>query len=601
MSSHSSGDRASRTASKQQRFENFRKALLRQASRHLSDRRAERLHAEEPPKATFAAEPRRTRSDVSVGIVGGGMAGLYAGLLLDELGIHYHIFEASGERLGGRVRSYYFDDRPHQYAELGAMRFPDNFMQSRLFATWQYLNETAASVPGAREIPKIPYYMHDPTSTPDAGNLLAFNGCRPVTRNEAAADNTLLGFDQFFEGPEWDHFKRDGKLKPAQELLDNAINPFVEMFEDEGVDEAWETMLKYDGFSARGYLQTVGDGVAPYPARIVDYIESVLSYTGIFDLSLIEIVLDQFSFAATEQWYTMDGGVSRITDELANRVPGERVTMNARVSELRGDEDGAELAYRPEGGLRPRRHRFDRIISTLPFSVLKTVDTPVWQAGKREAMRTLKMTNAVKIALGFRSRFWETEGPYSKGMKGGQSDTDLNVRSIVYPSFGIGEPGPAYILGSYSWQNDADKFSHLSESDLLDIALRDVAKLHGEDVVMREYLGHGASIVWNREPHAGGGFAFFAQGQFGELFVDACEPEGRFHFAGEHLDMVHYWIAGAFNSALRTVWEVLILEGLDSRENLDILFNALGGGDILPSMIPHLTTESSAVAEQLVG
>ncbi len=97
-------------------------------------------------------------------------------------------------------------------------------------------------------------------------------------------------------------------------------------------------------------------------------------------------------------------------------------------------------------------------------------------------------------------------------MRGGQSNPDLTVRSVVYPSFGIGEPGPAYILGSYAWPDDADKWSHASQQEMLEAALRDVARLHGEEIVRSEYLGHGKAVVWNRQRLAGGGFEFLAAG-----------------------------------------------------------------------------------------
>lgn len=572
------------------RLHTFRESLFEHIGDHLKQIQNERARAGLAAQPQFAIQAGKSNADINIGIVGGGMAGLYAGLLLQELGINYHIFEASGERLGGRVRTHYFSNHTHSYAELGAMRFPVNVLQDRLFKFWDYLNQTVDNAPGRKEIPKIPYILHDTTADMRGGNLLCFNNRHPVTRNEAAQDNSLLGFDQFFEGPEWDYFKSsDGTLKPAQDLLNAAIKPFINLFENEGVDKAWAELLKYDSYSARDYLQEKGDREKRYPSQLVDYIETVLTYTGIYDLAFIELVLDQFSFADTKKWFAMDGGTSRITDEMGKRIPEENITTGAQVFRLEETDAAASVHVRRGQGVLTQIHDFDRVIETLPFSVLRFLDTPnSWSAGKREAMRMLKMTNSVKIALGFKSRFWERSGPYSDGMRGGQSDTDLNVRSVVYPSFGIGEPGPAYILGSYCWQDDADKFSHLNKEQLLDAALRDVAVLHGKDIVDDEYLGHGTSVVWNRDELAGGAFEFFASGQFGEMLIAASEPEGRFHFAGEHLDMVHYWIAGAFNSALRTVWEILILEGLNTDENLKILQNALGGGKIFPTMIPHI-------------
>ena len=565
------------------RVAEHRKTLIQAMEQHLKGTERERPEiAPRPEAAPSAADSLR------IGIVGGGAAGLYTAMLLDEMGIDYHVFEASGERLGGRVLTHYFDNADHQYAELGAMRFPENWMQRRLFDFWDHLNATVGSTPGAREIPRIPYVLFDPTAKPDAGNLLCYNDQPPVTRNAVTQDNSLLGFDPFFVDPEYDYFKDDqGRLKPAQTLLNAALEPFMQLLGNHDHDAAWAQVLEYDSFSARSYLQEVGDGVRPYPVRIVDYMESVLSYTGVYDLAFIELLLDNYSFEDTKAWVAMDGGTSRITQEMANRVPSSNVTMGAQVFRVEEADGRAVVHYRTGDGELTQTRDFDRVVVTLPFSVLRFLDTPrSWSPEKYEAIRSLKMINAVKVALGFKSRFWERSGPHSARMAGGQSNTDLPVRSVVYPSFGIGEPGPGYILASYCWQNDADKFSHLTEEQMFEACLRDVVRLHG-DVAREEYLGHGASVVWNEEPLAGGGFEFFGPGQFLEKFIAAREPEGLFHFAGEHLDMVHYWIAGSLDSAFRVVWEVLILEGLLNPESMGRLRDALGGGLILPSMVPH--------------
>ncbi len=560
-----------------------RKALFDRIDAHFKD--LDRQRGRRSPGVTTAA---RTGGPLRIGIVGGGMAGLYAAMLLDQFGIDYHVIEASGERLGGRVRTHYFNNESHQYAELGAMRFPESWLQSRLFGFWDHLNQTAPSTPGARQITRIPYILYDASTDPKAGNLLCYNGQPPVTRNQVVLDNSLLGFDEYFNGPEFDYFRdANGKIKPAQTLLDNAIQPFMDLLGSGHIDQAWAEILKYDGYSGRSYLQEIGDRHKPYPVRIVDYMESVLSYTGVYDLAFIEMLLDNFSFDDTTHWSAMDGGTARVAQEMANRVPREKVTMGASVFRVEEKGDRTVVHYRFGDGNLTESAEFDRVIVTVPFSVLRFIETPrSWSVQKLEAIRMLKMTNAVKVALGFKSRFWERPGPYSARMAGGQSNTDLPVRSVVYPSFGIDQPGPAYILASYCWQNDADKFAHLTQEQMFEACLRHVVELHGE-VARDEYLGHGASIVWNNDPLAGGGFEFFAPGQFLQKFMDAREPEGRFHFAGEHLDMVHYWIAGAYDSAFRTVWEILVLEGRMDKATMERLRDALGGGLILPTMVPY--------------
>ncbi|MEA2534423.1 MAG: monoamine oxidase, partial [Actinomycetota bacterium] len=75
----------------------------------------------------------KTRRPRDVLIVGAGIAGLTAGLLLKQAGHHVTIIEANGNRIGGRIKTFHSDPEHNvtpfadtaQYAEAGAMRIPD--------------------------------------------------------------------------------------------------------------------------------------------------------------------------------------------------------------------------------------------------------------------------------------------------------------------------------------------------------------------------------------------------------------------------------------------------------------------------------------------
>jgi len=65
-----------------------------------------------------------------VGIIGGGVAGLYAGLMLQSLDIEFEIFEKTN-RVGGRLKTWYSEDYDENnpdtkglYGEIGGMRIP---------------------------------------------------------------------------------------------------------------------------------------------------------------------------------------------------------------------------------------------------------------------------------------------------------------------------------------------------------------------------------------------------------------------------------------------------------------------------------------------
>lgn len=241
------------------------------------------------------------------------------------------------------------------------MRFPKNELQNRLFNFWDYLNETAPDTPEAEELQQIPYILFDQSGE----NLLCFNGKKPVTRREAELDNSLLGFDEYFKDARYDYFKdENGRLKSAAALEEAAIHHFIDLLaldgvpDDSSVDILWERILPYNHFSARGYLQEVGDGV-PYPVEIVDYMETVNSYTGIYDLSFIEYLLDNYSFNTPHsqqdnEWYAFEGGTSRLVGQMLNRIPDEAFHQGARVTKLSEENGKAIIHYQCNGKRKSR-------------------------------------------------------------------------------------------------------------------------------------------------------------------------------------------------------------------------------------------------------
>ena len=85
----------------------------------------------------------RAEGQIDVGVVGAGVAGLFAALLFDWLNNHprlegkglkinYDVLEAAGaDRLGGRLYTHHFSEEEHDYYDVGAMRFPNNSIMKR--------------------------------------------------------------------------------------------------------------------------------------------------------------------------------------------------------------------------------------------------------------------------------------------------------------------------------------------------------------------------------------------------------------------------------------------------------------------------------------
>jgi monoamine oxidase len=62
--------------------------------------------------------------------------------------------------------------------------------------------------------------------------------------------------------------------------------------------------------------------------------------------------------------------------------------------------------------------------------------------------------------------------------------------------------------------------------------------------------------VWHKDPWVKGALGLPGPGQMTGILVDADKPEGRIHFAGEHLSRLQGWMQGALESGLRAVREV---------------------------------------------
>lgn len=105
-----------------------------------------------------------------VAIIGAGVAGMRAAMMLDHLGMPYEIFEAS-QRHGGRCYTYRFTHEEdsslkHDYFDVGAMRFPQIPAMRSLFALFEELGITPEGGPGGKLVPFI-------DSTPV--NILMYN------------------------------------------------------------------------------------------------------------------------------------------------------------------------------------------------------------------------------------------------------------------------------------------------------------------------------------------------------------------------------------------------------------------------------------------
>ncbi|TFY82155.1 hypothetical protein EWM64_g1853 [Hericium alpestre] len=472
---------------------------------------------------------------LNVGIVGGGAAGLYAALLLQSQGHLATIYEASG-RVGGRIYTYHFTEQPDQYFEAGAMRIPPANFQKILLGLIEALNNHP-DLPADMHANLITYYLNS------LGNKLFVNGVNGDGDKYGDVTPAQLNW------PVPDNFKDTS----ANTLLESAVKLFAGKTFDQIVE-------LFDDFSFRYFLKNFGpipNGEANkqgWPDSVIDFVETVCSQTNQFALSCPELYMQYSDFldpdASTNEWHTIDKGMDRLPQAMAHLIGLENIVFGARVQSIA--IQGRKVVLTAEGYNGLVSEPYDRVILAIPPAALKMIaERPRWSPAKEMAIRSMNFESLYKMGLRFKTRFWETTEPTTKG---GQSTTDLPIRWIVYPSNGIDNTGPGVLL-VYSWMTDASTWLPLTPLERRSLALQCLNELYRPTVDVYAELMETFDVVWSSETATGD--AMFLPGQFKSRFDPAVAKEGNVYFAGEHLSQHHTWIAGALESALNAVQQML--------------------------------------------
>jgi len=304
--------------------------------------------------------------------------------------------------------------------------------------------------------------------------------------------------------------------------------------------------------------------------------------TNLFDESFTESVLDSLDFGYPTakhnvrkgdkeiKWWCIKGGTRMLTAAMLRQL---KIPMkpNCKVTRLVLKELVQKMAVEIEGQAAPVQ--YDHVISTMPLPCLRSVDTTGAKLTYEQdlAIRCCHYDASVKVGIKFKTRWWQDNPAIN--IHGGSSNTDRPARTVVYPSYGMFDPtATGVLIASYSWSQDALRLGALiqgpgsdAEKELITVVLRDLAAIH--EVSMQfltdQMVGYYAHN-WYDDPHTQGAFALYGPGQFGDLFAGVTRPAsgGLLHIAGEAASVHHAWVAGALNSAWRSVAEILIHEGM---------------------------------------
>jgi monoamine oxidase len=255
------------------------------------------------------------------------------------------------------------------------------------------------------------------------------------------------------------------------------------------------------------------------------------------ELSLIALV-DQFAAdqdVAQGRMYRIDGGNDRLATALADPL---RAQLHLKTEVVAVSHRGKGVRVSVRNARAMSQMSCDYLAMTLPASVVRRIPfTPSLPAQQHDAFARLKYGRATKTLLQFSRRFWRVPG---------------RPRALGSPlAFG------AIWEGNEEQRGAGGILSLLAGGAASDATQAIVAKEGAAGLVRAlEWLGSKRAdlvawrqVVWEDDPFARGGYAFFDPQFDAPLRPWLARPCNRIVFAGEHTSL--RW-QGYMNGAIET-------------------------------------------------
>jgi monoamine oxidase len=497
--------------------------------------------------AAFAAAVAapRTRAEAGdaprIAVVGAGIAGLTAAMVLHDHGVPCTLFEAQ-HRVGGRMhseRAFWGDGQTTEYG--GELIDSDHTtMQALVKRFGLRLTDVLSGVPASAE-----QTIYERGAYYDERAL--WRDFRPVYR-------TLVR--QIAAAGPVTTYARSTSVGRALDAM--SLAEWIERFVPGGRKSDLGTYI---------YLQYVAeygiDAGSQSSLNMVYWLGRQPQY----DSKTGEFV----ALGPSDERYHIVGGNDRLPRAIAASLPEENLRLGHRLEALERRPDGrVALTFASADGTRTRT--FDKAIVTVPFSVLRGIDTTRagFDARKRAAIAELGYGNHSKLIVQFDTRYWRDRGAWP-----GRSSGDVTYDGPFVQTWEAtrGQPGSTAMLvdfaaaqGSAALHPPAPYTTSLTP-ETSEYARTFVAQLErvlpgsGNHFTGKATLSHTIA-----DPFARGSYAGWLVGQYVRIAGYERVRQGNVLFAGEHCSVIlQGFMEGAAREGSRAAHEVLSDVGLAAR------------------------------------
>ncbi len=229
---------------------------------------------------------------------------------------------------------------------------------------------------------------------------------------------------------------------------------------------------------------------------------------------------------------------------------GVHICLSTIVERISWRPGAVAVDVRDLGGA--RTIRATGAIVTLPVGVLRhsgdmteVVFDPELPASKRKALQEIEMGHAVKVALWFRSAFWERvrHGRY-------RDAAFFRCPQLAFSAYWTQLPVRSELIIAWAGGPKATVLRRATQAEVIEQALNGFGALFDELALVRDEFEGAAMHDWGRDQFARGAYSYVAVGGADARAVLAAPVDNTLFFAGEATSVDGQ--GGTVNGALET-------------------------------------------------
>ncbi len=333
----------------------------------------------------------------------------------------------------------------------------------------------------------------------------------------------------------------------------------------------------YNGYNQAGYTfdhMSVYEWIETYVfgghnsrfGRLLDVaykVENGLDTSQQSSINLIEVMYPQPAhkvvalYALSDGKYHITGGNQRLPEAIASYItstyPKCTIKLNTALTTIARNSDGTyTLTLRQGQGSNELKQVFDRVVMTIPVSVLRTLNFSAagFDSLKTNIINNLGYGTNSKLHLQFTSRLWNTKGPW--GVSTGTTSTDLSYQRGWDVT--RGQSGSTGIMvnftgGSTAFTNPADVQTYAQNFlSQLERVYPGISKL---------YVGTATLDTPSNNPNLLCSYSCPTVGQYTSMIGAVGLRSNKCHFAGEHTSVnFEGYMEGAAESGAAAAQEI---------------------------------------------